>query len=147
MSSYIEQNTKLQSNLDIEIEYKKISLYKRISAGYGACADEIEEFITVPCTGEFYGDIFGIIVHGDSMEDTILDGSVVFIRRTDWVDEDKIGAFLINGEAFLKRVSFKENGDLLLKSDNICYKDIEIKESDEFEIIGIYIGTFEQIEK
>lgn len=81
------------------------------------------------------------------MEDTILDGSVVFIRRTDWVDENKIGAFLINGEAFLKRVSFKENGDLLLKSDNICYKDIEIKESDEFEIIGIYIGTFEQIEK
>ncbi|WP_308008664.1 S24 family peptidase [uncultured Fusobacterium sp.] len=147
MSSYIEQNTKLQSNLDIEIEYKKIPLYKRISAGYGACADEIEEFITVPCTGEFYGDIFGIIVHGDSMEDTILDGSVVFIRRTDWVDEDKIGAFLINGEAFLKRVSFKENGDLLLKSDNICYKDIEIKESDEFEIIGVYIGTFEQIEK
>lgn len=50
-------------------------------------------------------------------------------------------------EKLFKRVSFKENGDLLLKSDNICYKDIEIKESDEFEIIGVYIGTFEQIEK
>lgn len=137
-----EQNVMFEMNITTEINYKKIPVYKRISAGYGACADEIEEYLTVPCTEEFYGDVFGIIVHGDSMEDTILDGSIVFIRRTDWVDENRIGAFLINGEAFLKRVGSKENGDLLLKSDNKCYKDIEIKNSDDFEIIGIYIGIF-----
>lgn len=137
---YKKQNTKLQSNL--HLKYKKIPLYKRISAGYGACVDEIEDFITVPFVKEFCGDIFAITVYGDSMEDNIPDGSVVFIRRTDWVDENKIGAFSINGETFLKRVGFKDNGDLLLKSDNKCYKDIEIRESDDFVIIGVYIGTF-----
>lgn len=142
---YKKQNTKLQSNL--HLKYKKIPLYKRISAGYGACVDEIEDFITVPSVKEFCGDIFAITVYGDSMEDNIPDGSVVFIRRADYVAGNKIGAFLINGEIFLKRVSFKENGDLLLKSDNKCYKDIEIKESDDFKTVGIYIGIFEQIEK
>ncbi len=137
---YKKQNTELQSNLNIK--YKRIPLYKRISAGYGVCVDEIEDFITVPSVKEFCGDIFAITVYGDSMEDNIPDGSVVFIRRTDWVDENKIGAFSINGETFLKRVGFKDNGDLLLKSDNKCYKDIEIRESDDFVIIGVYIGTF-----
>ncbi len=138
--NYKKQNIELQSNLNIK--YKRIPLYKRISAGYGVCVDEIEDFITVPSVKEFCGDIFAITVYGDSMEDNIPDGSVVFIRRTDWVDENKIGAFSINGETFLKRVGFKDNGDLLLKSDNKCYKDIEIRESDDFVIIGVYIGTF-----
>lgn len=138
--NYKKQNIELQSNLNIK--YKRIPLYKRISAGYRVCVDEIEDFITVPSVKEFCGDIFAITVYGDSMEDNIPDGSVVFIRRTDWVDENKIGAFSINGETFLKRVGFKDNGDLLLKSDNKCYKDIEIRESDDFVIIGVYIGTF-----
>lgn len=137
-----EQNVMVEMNIETEINYKKIPVYKRISAGYGACADEIDHFITIPNSGDFSGDVFGIVVHGDSMEDTILDGSIVFIKKTDWVPEKKIGAFLINGEAYLKRVAFKDDGSIVLKSDNTCYPNIELKYSDEFEVLGIHIGTF-----
>ena len=140
---YLDEDEKIVPNAEITFNFKKVPVFENISAGYGAAESDILDYISLPnYQGTFTGDIFAVQVHGDSMENTIEDKSIVFIKKTDWVPEKKIGAFLINGEAYLKRVAFKDDGSIVLKSDNTCYPNIELKYSDEFEVLGIHIGTF-----
>lgn len=131
----------IKSNIVTACKFKDIPIYKSISAGYGSYENEIENYISVVNFNDvFTGDVFGVVVKGDSMEDTILDGTVVFIKKCDDIPFGKIGAFILNGCAYLKRLCEKE-GEMVLRSDNSYYDDIEIKASDDFTIVGLYKGT------
>lgn len=132
-------------NKIITKDFATIPVYNSVSAGLG-CEVHAEpiDFLTIP---KFHGEIIGIKVIGDSMEDTILDGSIVIVRKNVNVEIGEIGVFLLNGcdysEGFVKRLKFKK-GQYVLESDNSEYKDIIIKEKDIVscgKVIDILNGT------
>lgn len=135
-----EEKNEIVGNIDLEVEYKKVPLYSSISAGYGACDSGVIDYIALPMINSFSGDIFAVRVNGDSMEHTIENHSIVFIKRYSEVANKKIGAFLLNNEALLKRYYVTENG-IFLRSDNREYPDIRVREHDDFIVVGRYIGS------
>lgn len=135
-----EDKNEIRGNIDLDVVYKKVPLYRTISAGYGACESDVIDYIALPAVTNFSGDIFAIRVDGDSMEHTIENHSIVFIKRDQEVRNKKIGAFLVNNEAYLKRYYVTDNG-IFLRSDNREYPDIKIKPHDDFVIVGKYIGS------
>ena len=135
-----EEKNEIVGNIDLEVGYKKVPLYSSISAGYGACDSGVIDYIALPMVNSFSGDVFAVRVNGDSMEHTIENHSIVFIKRDSEVANKKIGAFLLNNEALLKRYYVTENG-VFLRSDNRDYPDIRVREHDDFIIVGRYIGS------
>ena len=135
-----EDKNEIVGNIDLEVGYKQVPLYSSISAGYGACDSGVIDYIALPMVNSFSGDVFAVRVNGDSMEHTIENHSIVFIKRDSEVANKKIGAFLLNNEALLKRYYVTENG-VFLRSDNRDYPDIRVREHDDFIVVGKYIGS------
>lgn len=135
-----EDKNEIIGNIDLDLEYKRVPLYSSISAGYGACESDVIDYIALPMVNAFSGDVFAVRVNGDSMEHTIENHSIVFIKRDSEVANKKIGAFLLNNEALLKRYYITDNG-VFLRSDNREYPDIKVREHDDFVIVGRYIGS------
>lgn len=135
-----EDKNEIIGNIDLDLEYKKVPLYSSISAGYGACESDVIDYIALPMVNAFSGDVFAVRVNGDSMEHTIENHSIVFIKRDSEVANKKIGAFLLNNEALLKRYYITDNG-VFLRSDNREYPDIRVKDHDDFVVVGKYIGS------
>lgn len=135
-----EEKKEIVGNIDLDLEYKKVPLYGSISAGYGACESDVIDYIALPMVNAFSGDVFAVRVNGDSMEHTIENHSIVFIKRDSEVANKKIGAFLLNNEALLKRYYITDNG-VFLRSDNREYPDIRVKDHDDFVVVGKYIGS------
>lgn len=144
---YLDEEVAIESNLDVEGKYKSIPLYKSISAGLGLdeLEDEEVEFISVPDIKQFSGDVVAIRVSGDSMEYTIENGSIVFVKKEVEVPNKKVGAFIHNNVALLKRLVVLDD-KTYLRSDNREYPDIEVVKEDRFKIVGRVIGQIEEIE-
>lgn len=139
---YLDEDEKIVPNAEITFNFKKVPVFENISAGYGAAESDILDYISLPnYQGTFTGDIFAVQVHGDSMENTIEDKSIVFIKKDTEIQNKKIGAFIVNNNAYLKRYFEDEHG-VFLRSDNREYRDIEIKAGDDFIVVGKYIGSF-----
>lgn len=115
----------------LDIDFMVIPVYSSVSAGLGceACAEPVD-YITIP---KINGKIIAIKVNGDSMEDTILDGATILVKKDTPVELGEIGVFLTNdidyAEGFVKRLRHK-NGTYVLESDNKKYEDIIIKTDD-----------------
>ena len=111
----------------LDTDFMVIPVYSSVSAGLGceACAEPID-YITIP---KINGKIIAIKVNGDSMEDTILDGATILVKKDTPVELGEIGVFLTNdidyAEGFVKRLRHK-NGTYVLESDNKKYEDIKI---------------------
>lgn len=121
---------------EVEVKYTilKPSYQCGLSAGTGLYAfdDVPTEQIEVPIE---YNDIdFVIGVNGDSMEPTFESGEKVMIKKQE-VQIGEIGAFMVNGEAFIK-----ELGNEGLISHNKIYPLIEFKEDMRIDCIGKVIG-------
>lgn len=122
---------KISKNELVETEFMTIPVYNSVSAGLGCevCSDPID-YLPYPKTT---GEIIAIRVEGDSMEDTIPDGSTIVVKKNVMVEIGEIGVFLTNGidykEGYVKRLRHK-NGTYVLESDNKKYEDIKIKTSD-----------------
>ena len=142
-----EESKPIDSNIDLSEKYKTIPLYSSISAGVGLdeLDSEDEEFISVPDTKQFAGDVIAIKVNGDSMEYTIENGTIVFVRKEVEVPNKKVGAFIYNNQALLKRYVCIDD-DCFLRSDNREYPDILINQNDSFEIVGRVIGQMESVD-
>ena len=139
---FIDELPYYESNIEIPSEFQQIPIYKSISAGYGSVESEIEEFMALPKLPGLKGDIFAFRVKGDSMEPSVENKSIVLIKRIPEVANKKIGAFILNGEALLKRY-FCVDGKVFLRSDNSSlYPDILVKPSDDLVIVGQYVGGF-----
>lgn len=135
---YLEEDN--NSNIKIETEYRSIPLFSNICAGSGGAEADIVDYLAVPAINNFRGDVFAVKVDGDSMEHTIEDKSIVFIKKDVEVQNNKIGAFILNNESYLKRLC-KMGEKIFLRSDNRDYPDIPVEPSDNFVVVGRYIGT------
>lgn len=87
------------------------------------------------------GTDFGIRVSGDSMSPDIRNGSTAFVQSRSTIEPGKIGIFLVNGEAFCKKLMVdKGKGQIRLVSLNSDYEDRIIEECDDFSTMGLVLG-------
>lgn len=143
----IKQQLNNKSNEIIDTNFMVIPVYSSVSAGLGCevCVDPVD-YITIP---EMKGEIIAIKVNGDSMEDTILDGATILVRKNVSVELGEIGVFLTNDidyrEGLVKRLRYK-NGHYVLESDNKKYQDITIR-TDSITACGKVIKILNDTQK
>ena len=106
------------------IEKKKIPLLGEIACGKPIYANEERESYVV--SGTDIDADFCLKAHGDSMIGArILDGDIVFIKKTDIVNNGEIAAVIIEDEATLKRVYYyPDAGKLVLNAENPKYEPL-----------------------
>ena len=86
---------------------------------------------------------FGIAISGDSMEPKIHHGGTVFVQAAPSIDPGKIGIFILNGQAYCKKLAVdRENRQVRLVSLNPKYEDIVIGEADEIRTVGRVLGQW-----
>lgn len=103
------------------------------TAGFGNYLDDIDaEVMELEAPAE--ADI-GIRISGDSMEPLIHDGEIVFVKYQPNVEENEIGIFVLNGDAYCKRLGFVD-GKPVLRSLNEKYRPITIGDSDQLVTYG-----------
>lgn len=121
------------------IYFVKLPIVGTISCGNGVIAyEDIEGYEEVPRSWLNGGEYFFLRAKGDSMINArIMDGDLLMIRRQDDVENGEIAAVLIDDEAVLKRV-YKNNGTIILQSENPKYQPIIITKGDmkNIRIIG-----------
>ena len=106
-----------------------------VSAGTGQFLDndsyeEVEVGPEVPETADF-----GVRISGDSMMPRYLDKQIVWIQKTDELNDGEIGIFYYNGNAYCKKLLCNKKGTYLI-SLNDKYEPIEIAEGSTFKTFG-----------
>lgn len=118
-----------------------LPLFSSISAGYGAIIDNCfidnEEIEYIPMI-QFpnWQHCFAVRVKGDSMCPKICDGDIVVINTQFSIENNQVGAFMIDDEAFLKRKKIADDNTLLLVSNNERYAPIVVTKDKNFKEIG-----------
>lgn len=102
-----------------------------VSAGTGAFLDsdsyeliDVDETVPLDAT-------FAVRISGDSMQPRYVDQQVIYIKPQQTLEDGEIGIFLLNGDAYCKKLS---GGKLV--SLNAKYAPIPIREFDEMRIYG-----------
>lgn len=89
------------------------------------------------------GAAFGVLISGDSMEPEICDGSTAFVQPAPAVAAGEIGIFVLNGQAYCKRLIVDTSARrVLLRSVNPAYADIVVHSADELRTIGRVLGSY-----
>ena len=115
-------------------ETETVLLYGEVSAGAGL--ELFEEAIDeVQCLKPVPRHDIALRVKGNSMDPVFEDGEVVFVKKTPYVAPGKVGIFVVNGKAYIKKL-YRNGGDVRLVSINKEYSDITLTENDDAEIIG-----------
>lgn len=109
------------------------------AAGIPLSAEDDYERVEFPCNEVPTGADFGIRIRGDSMQPTIPDGTIVFVRKQPEMQNGQIGIFMIDDGALCKRF-YRRDGRIILQSDNPKYKDIEVGEYERLFIVGKVLG-------
>jgi repressor LexA len=120
----------------------------RIAAGVPITAEEDHDATLLldrdmlPTSGE----VFALRVRGDSMiEDGILDGDFVFVRKQATCRDGEIAAMLVDGEATVKRV-FREKGMLRLQPANAEMGPILVRpDAGEVSVLGVVVGVYRRV--
>ena len=87
------------------------------------------------------GTDFGIRISGRSMEPTVMDGSIAWVRKRLEIPNGTVGIFMLNDSAVCKRFFKESDGSVRLKSDNPEFPDVSVTEFDSFIMVGEVIGT------
>ena len=129
MSDYIQEET----------EWYDVKFYGSVSAGTGLYLDD-EQVETIRFGADMFpaSTDFCLKVNGDSMEPTFHDGDYVFIKRETEFRNGTIGAVIVNGEAYLKKLYITDNS-IKLVSLNKKYQDITVTDTDNFKYVGTVI--------
>lgn len=113
-SSYVPDNIR-------PIDYYR----KNASAGNGQVVfdDTVVERITIPDIPQYKRVAYAIGVNGNSMEPLYYDGDILLIEPTVDMEVGEIGIFIVDGEAYVKKLG---NGELI--SLNKGYDNIPLTE-------------------
>lgn len=111
-----------------------------VSAGTGSWLDDDTpaEWVTIPKSDETVSADFLIRVHGDSMQPKYCDGDIVLVKQSKSITEGEYGVFILNNEAFIKKMG---RGELI--SINPNYDNIPVSEYDTISCAGKVIGVLE----
>ena len=122
----------------------------RISAGFPSPADDyVENNLSLSeLLIRNHLSTFLMKTSGDSMMDVgINDGDILVVDRSIEPKNRDIVIAILEGNLTVKRLLFKTNGSVVLKSENIAYKDIKIPESADLEIWGVVTSAIHQFIK
>ncbi len=111
---------------------RSIPLYDLpVSAGTGAFLDsdayeliDVDETVPLDAT-------FAVRISGDSMQPRFVDQQVIYVKQQQSLEDGEIGIFLLNGDAYCKKLSSNK-----LISLNSKYAPIVFSEFDELRIYG-----------
>lgn len=136
-----EQNKVVNFNdyIEEETDWYEVKFYGSISAGTGLYLDD-EQVETISFGADMIpnGTDFCLKVNGDSMDPMFHDGDYVFIKRETDFRNGTIGAVIVNGEAYLKKIYITDNS-IKLVSLNKKYKDITVSEDDNLKYVGTVV--------
>lgn len=136
-----EQNNVVNINdyIEEESDWYEVKFYGSISAGTGLYLDD-EQVETINFGVDMVpsGTDFCLKVNGDSMEPMFHDGDYVFIKRETDFRNGTIGAVIVNGEAYLKKIYITDNS-IKLVSLNKKYKDITVTQDDNLKYVGTVV--------
>lgn len=136
-----EQNNVVNINdyLEEENSWYEVKFYGSVSAGTGLYLDD-EQVETISFSSYMVplGTDFCLKVNGDSMEPMFHDGDYVFIKRETDFRNGTIGAVIVNGEAYLKKIYITDNS-IELVSLNKKYKDIIVTQDDNLKYVGTVV--------
>ena len=136
-----EQNKVVNFNdyIEEESDWYEVKFYGSVSAGTGLYLDD-EQVETISFGADMIpnGTDFCLKVNGDSMEPTFNNGDYVFIKRETDFRNGTIGAVIVNGEAYLKKIYITDNS-IRLVSLNKKYKDISVSEDDTLKYVGTVV--------
>lgn len=108
-----------------------------VSAGVGSFVEnEAPEKILVPKCAESEEADYVLTVKGDSMQPKFNDGDKVYVVNQQSVEIGEIGIFIINSEAYIKKLG---KGQLI--SLNEKYKPIPLNNDDSIYCCGKVIGV------
>lgn len=125
-----------ERQLEKQNETKIVHIYGKTAAGepltYGDDVIEEREVKYVPKQAEC-----ALVVQGDSMEPEIKDGSIVFYKQQENIENGEIAIVEIDGDGVTcKKVKFDyDNDKIILQSLNDKYKDVELN-GNQVRIIG-----------
>jgi transcriptional regulator with XRE-family HTH domain len=114
---------------------RRIPLYALpVSAGTGQFLDSgdyelLEADGTAPLSANY-----AVRISGDSMAPRYLDGQIVYVQQQQTLRRGEIGIFLLNGDAYCKRLA--GDGAAVLESLNTRYPPVPVREFDEFRVLG-----------
>lgn len=111
------------------------------SAGSGNFLDDNPSYecISVIASKNTEDADFVIQVSGDSMEPLYHNGDKLLIKQKQVLSEGEFGVFIVNGEAFVKKLGCNE-----LISVNPAYKNLPITESDYIYCVGKVISVLDE---
>ncbi|HEY8376809.1 MAG TPA: transcriptional repressor LexA [Nannocystis sp.] len=129
----------------------EIAILGRVAAGQPILAEEnVRNRINVDpffLRGYQPREVFGLVVHGDSMiEDGIFDGDYVFVRRQATAERGEIVVAMIEGEVTCKRY-YPEGDKIRLQPANSTMQPIYVHRGDHraFELVGKVIGVYRSL--
>ena len=125
-------------------------LLSRISAGFPSPADDyIENNLSLSeLLIRNHLSTFLMKTSGDSMMDVgINDGDILVVDRSIEPKNRDIVIAILEGNLTVKRILFKTNGLVVLKSENTACKDIKIPEFADLEIWGVVTSVIHQFIK
>lgn len=140
---YANHQLELQNNTKDNIvdfnDYKdnkvsETSVYGVVSAGTGEQIFDEPQF-KVAVKGEIPTHDIALQVNGNSMEPMFHDKEIIFIEKTHEIKNGQIGVFIIDGEAYVKKV-YVEDDRLTLVSLNKNYPDLHFYENQSVELVG-----------
>ena len=108
------------------------------SAGTGSYIDSDVQrrYINIKKTDTSMRADFMIEVRGDSMTPKFNDGDLLLIKETNSIDDGDIGLFVLNSEAYIKKI---EKNQLI--SLNKKYSPIKLSEYDYCKCQGLVLGV------
>ncbi|HDJ1970369.1 LexA family transcriptional regulator [Staphylococcus aureus] len=115
-------------------EKSEVDIYGCASAGIG------ERLYNEPISKEFVRGYvpahdIALKVNGDSMEPLFKNGQIIFIEKSHTIKDGQIGVFIINGDAYVKKV-YVEDNRLTLVSLNKKYKDLHFYDNESVRLVG-----------
>lgn len=149
---YIKRNPKLARGIELTLSDKLFiprPILGEVAAGnplviYPDAIDTVE----LPSIVRIPRDSFLLRVKGDSLKDAyIFDGDIIIVNPNATITDGQIVVAVLEDSAVVKRF-FRQNGSIILKSENKAYKPIEIKaDYDKFKIIGAVVGVYRTLLK
>ncbi|MTV23049.1 XRE family transcriptional regulator [Staphylococcus delphini] len=129
-----EQNNKVLHINSHNVISEEVAVYGFASAGTGETLIDGVEF-TTQYNGHIPNHDFALQVNGDSMEPMFEDKEIIFIDKTKQINSGQIGIFVIDGEAYLKKVFISDKG-IRLVSLNSKYPDLHFDSSHDIKVAG-----------
>ncbi|HAR5599520.1 TPA: helix-turn-helix domain-containing protein [Staphylococcus aureus] len=132
-----EQNNDSDNLVDFNSyiqEKSEVDIYGCASAGIG------ERLYNEPISKEFVRGYvpahdIALKVNGDSMEPLFKNGQIIFIEKSHTIKDGQIGVFIINRDAYVKKV-YVEDNRLTLVSLNKKYKDLYFYDNESVRLVG-----------